>query len=164
MSLGVIESRRTGQTNDYNTDLSSSLRPPYTTSPHLDCYLFTHFELFRDKFTAIYNMLNKRMIRSSGVLFASIVCFLLWVLLHDRIYGEEHEEGDLARREEAAAGDKWNGKAPWLLGVDAEDEVPEPVVQMQTEEPAAPAAEITDAELEKMKIKDLKVGWVTLRG
>ena len=115
-------------------------------------------------------MFNKRMFRTSGILLASILVYLLYAVLHDSVYpdGAGEHGGDVARRAKEAAGD-WDrgveGKGMWL-GVNADEEGKEPI-QGETvlDEGDAGAAEVpkqvpADAAIEKMRIKELKVGRV----
>jgi hypothetical protein len=105
--------------------------------------------------------IGRKLLRSSVVLACSVIVWLLFMVLHDRIFGTEEHESDIVKREKSGAGkENWDGKAPWLMGVDAE-EVPEPVEGLKVEEPEeakAPVVEVSDGEIEKMKIKELKVG------
>lgn len=87
-------------------------------------------------------MLTKRLLRSSTLLLASIVAYAVYYFVHDLVYPPTHKHA-------VDTASKWSdeGKAIWL-GVGAA-EAPEPVVD---------TAEIpTEAEIEKMKIKELKV-------
>jgi hypothetical protein len=102
-----------------------------------------------------------KILRSSVVLACSILVWLILISLHDRLFGSEDHESDIVKREKTGAGkENWDGKAPWLMGVDAA-EPPEPKMEQEAKEIKIekPVVEVSDLDIEKMKIKELKVGW-----